>query len=253
MLKSVSSILMSVALLLLGNGLLNTLLALRGTSEGFSTLMLGFVLSGYFFGFICGTWVSGRLIRRMGHIRTFAFCASLCASAALLHVLWVNPWVWAGIEGHLRTGVRNGDHRNRKLAKQPSRQHRAGTTLCGAHGDQSWCTGDRTAGTAARLSGGVYAFRHCRRPDLLGRNYTLLCLGRALVFPVPTGCGTADRAAASRQNHLRYRRHVGPARRGLRSGAHFEPMVQTSSEALAVMLEEQQEDLFNAQQPKPDS
>jgi hypothetical protein len=30
-------------------------------------------------------------------------------------------------------------------------------------------------------------------------------------------------------------------------------MVQTSSEALAVMLEEQQEDLFNAQQPKPDS
>ncbi|MEQ8516649.1 MAG: MFS transporter, partial [Chromatocurvus sp.] len=94
MLSSVRSLLTSVALLLLGNGLLNTLLALRGAGEGYSTSLLGFVLSGYFFGFICGTWVSGRLIRRIGHIRTFAFCASLCASAALLHVLLVNPWVW---------------------------------------------------------------------------------------------------------------------------------------------------------------
>ncbi len=97
MLKPVRSLLTSVALLLLGNGLLNTLLALRGASEGFSTLLLGFILSGYFLGFICGTWVSGRLIRRMGHIRTFAFCAALCASAALLHILLVNPWFWLAL------------------------------------------------------------------------------------------------------------------------------------------------------------
>lgn len=37
MLKPVKSILWSVALLLLGNGLLNTLLTLRGTGEGFSS------------------------------------------------------------------------------------------------------------------------------------------------------------------------------------------------------------------------
>ncbi|SDL81786.1 Predicted arabinose efflux permease, MFS family [Franzmannia pantelleriensis] len=94
MLKPVRSILWSVALLLLGNGLLNTLLTLRGTGEGFSSALLGIIMSGYFVGFICGTWVSGRLIRRMGHIRTFGFCAAICASVALLHLIFVNPWVW---------------------------------------------------------------------------------------------------------------------------------------------------------------
>ncbi|MDN3562475.1 MFS transporter [Vreelandella neptunia] len=94
MLKPVKSILYSVALLLLGNGLLNTLLTLRGTGEGFSSAVLGIIMSGYFVGFICGTWVSGRLIRRMGHIRTFGFCASICASVALLHLVFINPWVW---------------------------------------------------------------------------------------------------------------------------------------------------------------
>ncbi|RUR37871.1 MFS transporter [Vreelandella populi] len=94
MLKPVKSILWSVALLLLGNGLLNTLLTLRGTTEGFSSALLGMVMSGYFIGFICGTWVSRRLIRRMGHIRTFGFCAAICASVALLHLLFINPWVW---------------------------------------------------------------------------------------------------------------------------------------------------------------
>ncbi len=94
MLKPVKSILYSVALLLLGNGLLNTLLTLRGTGEGFSSAVLGMIMSGYFVGFICGTWVSGRLIRRMGHIRTFGFCASICASVALLHLVFINPWVW---------------------------------------------------------------------------------------------------------------------------------------------------------------
>ncbi|QJQ97167.1 MFS transporter [Halomonas sp. PA5] len=95
--RPIRSILWSVALLLLGNGLMNTLLTLRGTAEGFSSTLLGMVMSGYFIGFICGTWVSGRLIRRMGHIRTFAFCAAICASAALLHVIFINPWAWLAL------------------------------------------------------------------------------------------------------------------------------------------------------------
>lgn len=96
LLKPIRSIIWSVALLLLGNGLLSTLLTLRGVSEGYSSAMLGIIMSGYFVGFICGTWVSNRLIRRMGHIRTFAFCASICASAALLHIIFVEPWAWLG-------------------------------------------------------------------------------------------------------------------------------------------------------------
>ncbi|HEC73444.1 MAG TPA: MFS transporter [Methylophaga aminisulfidivorans] len=97
LLKPIQSILWSVALLLLGNGLISTLLTLRGTSEGFSSIVMGAIMSAYFIGFICGTWVSGRLIRRMGHIRTFAFCASVCATTTLMHIMIIDAWVWAGL------------------------------------------------------------------------------------------------------------------------------------------------------------
>lgn len=93
----ISAILGSVALLLLGSGLLNTLLPLTAGQLGYSTALIGLIMSAYFAGFTCGTFVSGRLIRRMGHIRTFAFCAAICSSMALLHVLWINPWVWLAL------------------------------------------------------------------------------------------------------------------------------------------------------------
>ncbi|GAB1257931.1 MFS transporter [Aurantivibrio plasticivorans] len=93
----ISAILSSVALLLLGNGLLNTLLSLTANERELSTQVIGLIMSAYFVGFICGTFVSGRLIRHMGHIRTFAFCAALCASIALLHLLIFNPLVWIAL------------------------------------------------------------------------------------------------------------------------------------------------------------
>ena len=93
----ISSLLGGVALLLLGNGLLNTLLTLRGVAEGYSTSMLGLIMSGYFVGFLLGTWLAIPLVHRVGHIRAFAFCAALAAITALLHVLIVDPWVWLGL------------------------------------------------------------------------------------------------------------------------------------------------------------
>jgi MFS family permease len=93
----ISSLLCAVALLLLGNGLLNTLLTLRGVAEGYSTGVLGLIMSGYFVGFLLGTWLAIPLVRRVGHIRAFAFFAALAAITALLHILLVNPWVWLGL------------------------------------------------------------------------------------------------------------------------------------------------------------
>lgn len=92
--RPISAILGSVALLLLGSGLLNTLLSLSAAEQGFSTTWIGIIMSGFYVGFACGIFVSGRLIRRMGHIRTFAFCAALCASIALLHGIWIDTWSW---------------------------------------------------------------------------------------------------------------------------------------------------------------
>lgn len=83
-----------VAALLLGNGLLNTLVTLAGEYRGFSTTLLGLLSSGYFIGFFIGIWLVVPLIRRVGHIRAFAFCAAMAAAASLIHTLIAYPAVW---------------------------------------------------------------------------------------------------------------------------------------------------------------
>ncbi|MEZ5562653.1 MAG: MFS transporter [Gammaproteobacteria bacterium] len=88
------SLLVSVALLLAGGGLLSTLLAMRGGLEGFNELILGLIMSGYFVGFFLGTFVAPLLIRRVGHIRAFAFYAALAATTVLIYPLWVNAFAW---------------------------------------------------------------------------------------------------------------------------------------------------------------
>ncbi|WP_373188278.1 MFS transporter [Halopseudomonas sp.] len=90
----IAALLSGIALLLLGTGLLNTLLALRGSGEGFSDQTLGLLGSAYFAGFILGTWLCPKLIRRMGHVRAFAFLAAAGSVSALVHALLVDPVTW---------------------------------------------------------------------------------------------------------------------------------------------------------------
>ncbi len=94
-LAAVSTLLFGTALLLCGVGILNTLLALRGSLEGFSPGVVGMVLSSYFAGFLVGTWMGPRVIGRVGHIRSFALFSAMASCATLAHVLWVDPVVWA--------------------------------------------------------------------------------------------------------------------------------------------------------------
>lgn len=90
----IGSLLLGTALLLLGNGLTTTLLALRGSLEGFGDLLLGLMGSAYFVGFLIGTWAVPPMIRRIGHIRAFAYFASTIAAVILLHSLVVEPVFW---------------------------------------------------------------------------------------------------------------------------------------------------------------
>ena len=80
--------------MLSGNGLQGTLLALRGVEEHFSESTIGFIMSMYFVGFIAGTFFCPGIIQRVGHIRTFASMAAICASITVLFGLWVEPIVW---------------------------------------------------------------------------------------------------------------------------------------------------------------
>lgn len=94
MILPIGALLAGIALLLLGSGLLNTTVTLRGSLEGFSDTTLGLIGSTYFLGFFLGSFVAPRLIRRMGHIRAFAFFGAAVASCILLHALVVTPWFW---------------------------------------------------------------------------------------------------------------------------------------------------------------
>ncbi|GAB2189992.1 MFS transporter [Sessilibacter sp. MAH1] len=90
----IGALLAGVALLLLGTGLLNTILALRSSIEGYSSTTLGLIMSSYFAGFFVGTYLALPIISRMGHIRAFAFCAAIAAATVLAHEIFVNPIAW---------------------------------------------------------------------------------------------------------------------------------------------------------------
>lgn len=96
-------LLLSAGILLAGNGLLGTLIAVRGTLEGFGPTIIGFTASAYFVGYILGCLVGPRLVRRAGHIRTFAGLAAVAAIAVLTMILIVDVWVWMG--ARLITGL----------------------------------------------------------------------------------------------------------------------------------------------------
>lgn len=91
---SIQSLLLGMGILLAGSGMLSTLLGLRAHEDGFSMGMIGLVMSGFYLGYIIGTYLMPKLIRNVGHVRVFAAMAALSAAAALLHGLWVNEWFW---------------------------------------------------------------------------------------------------------------------------------------------------------------
>jgi len=95
LLLPLATLLSGVALLVLGVGLLFSVLGLRAGLAEFSTITTGIVMSAYFVGFIVGTLYCPRLIRRVGHIRSFAAMASVASTMPILHALWVEPWYWA--------------------------------------------------------------------------------------------------------------------------------------------------------------
>lgn len=93
-LAPVAALLLSVAALLLGNGLLGTLLIVRAGQEDFSAGAIGLMMSFYFTGFTIGALVLPRIIVSVGHVRTFAGFAAIASMTALLHVAFVEPIAW---------------------------------------------------------------------------------------------------------------------------------------------------------------
>ena len=91
---SIAALLLSVALLLMGNGLLGTLLPIRANMENFSALDIGVLGSAYFLGFAVGCISGAHIVSRAGHIRTFTAMAAIASSVVLGHALIQSPVIW---------------------------------------------------------------------------------------------------------------------------------------------------------------
>ena len=91
---SLWTLLLSVAMLRLGHGLSGSLVSVQSNAAEFGTDVTGFVMAGYSAGLLISTFVAPRLIKSVGHVRTFAGLASIVSTAVLLFPLWVNPLFW---------------------------------------------------------------------------------------------------------------------------------------------------------------
>lgn len=84
----------SAFFLLAGNGGLFVLLPLRAEIDGFSDIALGLMGACYFAGFIGGCFATPWLLRRAGHVRSFAALASLISVVVLVFPLSDIPLLW---------------------------------------------------------------------------------------------------------------------------------------------------------------
>lgn len=88
---------LGIAMIMLGNGLQGSLLGLRATVEGFSTATTGLVMSAYYVGFLLGSSLAPKLVKRVGHIRVFTALASMASAAVLLHAVFTTPAAWTAM------------------------------------------------------------------------------------------------------------------------------------------------------------
>ncbi len=94
MFVQIGVLIIATSLVQLAIGFFNTFLSLRLTAEHFGPGLNGLILSAYFAGFTVGAMLSGRLIRRIGHIRSYAAFAGMVVVATAIIPLLVQPLVW---------------------------------------------------------------------------------------------------------------------------------------------------------------
>ena len=90
-------LLLGMGVLMLGVGLQSTLLGYRATLEDFPTMITGIIMSCYYVGYLFGTVLARRLVRRIGHIRVFAALAACASVAILIQGCFVNPLAWGAM------------------------------------------------------------------------------------------------------------------------------------------------------------
>ncbi len=92
--QSVGSLLLAAAMLMLGNGLMSSLVGVRLDAADTPAWLTGSVGAAYFGGTMLGSLNAYRTITSVGHIRSFTAFASLYSAAMLLHAIVLDPVLW---------------------------------------------------------------------------------------------------------------------------------------------------------------
>ncbi|WGF87150.1 MFS transporter [Marinivivus vitaminiproducens] len=93
-LNPLTALLAGAFIVLVGQGLQGMIVPVRAQLESFATSEIGLLSSAYSAGFVLSCILTPYVMRRVGHIRTFAVMAALAACVVQLLMLAVHPWVW---------------------------------------------------------------------------------------------------------------------------------------------------------------
>lgn len=88
---------LGMLMLMIANGLLVTLLTIRGSTFGFSDFTISIMQACYPLGALVGTTMAPRLVEKVGHIRVFSALASLVSISAIIHLLTSDPASWSAM------------------------------------------------------------------------------------------------------------------------------------------------------------
>ena len=97
--RGITALLLSTVIFLMGNGLVGTLIPVRATLEGFSSISIGAMGAWYFAGFVAGCYGGPRLLSRVGHIRSFAVASALIAASIMMMPMWATQASWFVLRG----------------------------------------------------------------------------------------------------------------------------------------------------------
>lgn len=92
--RAIASIMLSMGLIAVGNGLLFAYVPVKLAADGFPPWVAGAILTALSVGALLGCLVTGVLVRRVGHARVFASLAALVVLSVLLIAAGTEPLLW---------------------------------------------------------------------------------------------------------------------------------------------------------------
>ena len=91
---SVWPLFFGLSLILIGNGLQGSLLGIRATLEGFDSIIIGIVVSAYYWGFLFSSILTPKMVEKVGHVRVFGALTAIASASILFHSIFLDPFLW---------------------------------------------------------------------------------------------------------------------------------------------------------------